>query len=73
MQIVQNRRRFLTGLSALAAAGLAGRNAAAAEAAPETTIARFAAAPGICIAPQYVAEDLIRAEGFSVSVPKRVE
>ncbi|WP_167480565.1 ABC transporter substrate-binding protein [Mesorhizobium waimense] len=66
MQIVQNRRRFLTGLSALTAAGLAkGRNAAAAEAAPETTIARFAAAPGICIAPQYVAEDLIRAEGFS--------
>ena len=66
MQIIQNRRRFLTGLSALAAAGLAsGRNAAAAEAAPETTTARFAAAPGICIAPQYVAEELIRAEGLS--------
>jgi NitT/TauT family transport system substrate-binding protein len=66
VQIVQNRRRFLTGLSALTAAGFAnGRNAAAAEAAPETTVARFAAAPGICIAPQYVAEDLIRAEGFS--------
>jgi NitT/TauT family transport system substrate-binding protein len=66
VQIIPNRRRFLTGLSALAASGLAGgRNAAAAEAPPETTIARFAAAPGICIAPQYVAEELIRAEGFS--------
>ncbi|WP_164783653.1 MULTISPECIES: ABC transporter substrate-binding protein [unclassified Mesorhizobium] len=66
MQIIPNRRRFLTGLSLLAAAGLArGHNAAAAEAPPETTIARFADAPGICIAPQYVAEELIRAEGFS--------
>lgn len=66
MQLMHNRRHFLTGLSALAAAGLAnGRNAAAAEAPPETTIARFAAAPGICIAPQYVAEELIRAEGLS--------
>lgn len=66
MQIVQNRRRFLTGLSALAVAGLAnGRNAAAAEALPETTTARMSAGPGICIAPQYVAEELIRAEGLS--------
>lgn len=65
MQIVQNRRRFLTGLSALAAAGLATDRNAAADAAPETTTGRFAAAPGICIAPQYTAEELIRAEGFS--------
>ncbi|MFD1983876.1 ABC transporter substrate-binding protein [Mesorhizobium newzealandense] len=66
MQIIQNRRRFLTGLSALAAAGLAnGRNAAATEAPPETISARMAAGPGICIAPQYVAEELIRAEGLS--------
>ena len=66
MRLLQNRRRFLTGLSALAAASVAkGRNAAAAEAPPETTTARFAAAPGICIAPQYVAEELVRAEGLS--------
>ena len=66
MQIVQNRRHFLTGLSALAAAGLAGgRDAAAAEGPPETMTARIAAGPGICIAPQYVAEELIRAEGLS--------
>jgi NitT/TauT family transport system substrate-binding protein len=65
MKIVQNRRLFLTGLSALAAAGLADDRAAATESSPETNAARFADAPGICIAPQYVAEDLIRAEGFS--------
>jgi NitT/TauT family transport system substrate-binding protein len=66
MQTTQSRRRFLAGVCALAAAGPAnGRSAAAAEASPETTTARFAAAPGICIAPQYVAEGLIRAEGFS--------
>jgi NitT/TauT family transport system substrate-binding protein len=66
VQTIQSRRRFLAGLSALAGAGLTkGRNAAAAEAPPETTTARFADAPGICIAPQYVAEELIRAEGFS--------
>jgi NitT/TauT family transport system substrate-binding protein len=66
MLLMHNRRHFLTGLSALAAAGLAnGRNAAAAEAPPETTTARFATGPGICIAPQFVAEELIRAEGLS--------
>ena len=66
MQTIQSRRRFLAGVCALAAAGPAnGRSAAAAEASPETATARFAAAPGICIAPQYVAEELIRAEGIS--------
>lgn len=66
MQTTQSRRRFLAGMSALAAAGLAGsHDAAAKDAPPETTTARFADAPGICVAPQYVAEELIRAEGFS--------
>ena len=51
---------------ALAAAGpTALRSVAAAEALPETTIARFADGPGICTAPLFVAEELIRAEGFS--------
>ncbi|MDB5523278.1 MAG: hypothetical protein JWM58_1041 [Rhizobium sp.] len=66
MQTTQSRRRFLAGVTALAAAGLAGSHSAAAkDAPPETTTARFADAPGICVAPQYVAEELIRAEGFS--------
>lgn len=62
MLSMQNRRRFLAGLSAF---GLAGRSAFAQDAPIETATARFAAAPGICIAPQYVAEELLRAEGFS--------
>jgi len=36
-----------------------------AEPPPETTTVRLAKIPGICIAPQYVAEDLLRAEGFT--------
>ena len=36
----------------------------AAEPALETTRVRLVRIPGICIAPQYVAEDLLRLEGF---------
>ena len=32
---------------------------------PETSAIRLIKIPGICIAPQYVAEDLLRAEGFN--------
>src|SRR5690349_25113623 len=31
---------------------------------PETAHIRIVKIPGICLAPQYVAEDLLRAEGF---------
>jgi NitT/TauT family transport system substrate-binding protein len=65
MTIMQNRRSVLAGASAVAAATLLGPRGADAEESLETTAARFAAGPGICIAPQYVAEDLIRAEGLS--------
>jgi NitT/TauT family transport system substrate-binding protein len=66
MPIIQNRRRFLTGLTALGTAGLArGRNTAAEEAPIETATVRFAKATGICIAPQFVAEEMLRAEGFT--------
>jgi len=37
---------------------------AAAEPPPETTTLRLVQAPGICMAPQLVAEDLLRGEGF---------
>ena len=62
------RRDFVKGVAALAgAAGLLpyGVGQAAAEPAPETTRIRLYQAPTICLAPQYVAEDLLRAEGFS--------
>lgn len=66
MQMVLSRRSFLAGASLAAVAGLAGeREAAAAEPAPETTAIRLAKIAGICVAPQYVAEELLRLEGFT--------
>jgi NitT/TauT family transport system substrate-binding protein len=48
-------------------AGLLGLHArpAAAEPPPETTKLRLAQVSGICIAPQYVAEEILRGEGFT--------
>jgi NitT/TauT family transport system substrate-binding protein len=66
MQMIQTRRRFLSALSSVGAASLIGtRDSFAQERPPETTTVRLAKIPGICIAPQYVAEDLLRAEGFT--------
>ena len=66
MWIRQNRRHFLAGLSAAAGAGLLGaRNVPADEGPPETTTIRIASDPSICIAPAYICEDLLRAEGFT--------
>jgi NitT/TauT family transport system substrate-binding protein len=63
---MQSRRRFLTTLSLVGAAGLMGPpRIFAAGGALETTTVRIADLPGICIAPQYVAEELLRAEGFT--------
>ena len=66
MQLVQTRRRFLGSASLAAAAGVLGaRTALADEGPPETTIIRLGKIPGICIAPQYAVEELLRAEGFT--------
>jgi NitT/TauT family transport system substrate-binding protein len=66
MKIIQNRRRFLATLSSAGAAGLvAAPKVLAAEPPPETTTIRLTKIPGICIAPQYVAEELLKSEGFS--------
>jgi NitT/TauT family transport system substrate-binding protein len=75
MAIVQTRRRFLTTLSAVSAAGLVGApRALAAEGPLETTAVRLAKTDGLCIAPQYVADELLHAEGFTdvryVDVPE---
>jgi NitT/TauT family transport system substrate-binding protein len=76
MSFLQTRRRFLTVLaSAGAAGGLAGVGAAglivasqslAAEPPPETNVIRFENIPIYCEAPRYIAEELLRAEGFTV-------
>jgi NitT/TauT family transport system substrate-binding protein len=62
-----NRRAFVSGLTAAGAAGLVGGRAlpAAAEPPLETTRLRIVQIPGICVAPQYVAEELLRGEGFT--------
>ena len=66
MQWAPSRRRMLATLSSATAAGLiSGAHGMAQEAPQETTTIRLAKIPGICIAPQYVAEDLLRSEGFT--------
>jgi NitT/TauT family transport system substrate-binding protein len=66
MQTLQSRRRFLTTLSAAGTAGLVvAPKPLAADPPPETSIIRLSEIPGICIAPQYVAEDLLKSEGFA--------
>ena len=66
MAIAHTRRRFLATLS-LAGAACFGRapRAAAAEGPPETTSVRLMRTPSLCHAPQFVAEEMLRAEGFT--------
>ncbi len=62
-----SRRRFLGGVTLAGTAGLLGLHPrrAAAEPPPETTRLRLHKIAGICIAPQYVAEELLYLEGFT--------
>jgi NitT/TauT family transport system substrate-binding protein len=64
MQLVQSRRSFLASAS-LAAIALGARGALADEGHPETTTIRLRRDPAICVAPWYIAEDLLRTEGFT--------
>jgi len=62
------RRDILRGLTLTASAellSLGARPAVAAEPPPETTTLKLDRRPSICIAPQYVAEELLRGEGFT--------
>jgi NitT/TauT family transport system substrate-binding protein len=66
MQIIQSRRDFLASASLAAGASVFGRRAALAdEGPPETTSVRLVKQLGTCTAPQYLADELLRAEGFS--------
>jgi NitT/TauT family transport system substrate-binding protein len=66
MRTTQDRRRFLVTLSAAGAAGILGARASLADQAPpETTTIRLGRLPSLCLAPQYAAEELLRAEGFT--------
>jgi len=65
-QMTQSRRRFLATLTAAGGAGLIGPTGAIGqEAPPETTTVRLSKITGTCIAPQYLAEEFLRLEGFS--------
>ena len=66
MQIAQSRRHFLAGASLGAAAAVLGaRGPLADDGPPEVATIRLSKIPGICIAPQYAVEELLRAEGFA--------
>jgi NitT/TauT family transport system substrate-binding protein len=66
MPVTQTRRQFLTRISLTGTAGLLRvPSALAAGTGLETTTVRIANLQGICVAPQYVAEELLRAEGFT--------
>jgi NitT/TauT family transport system substrate-binding protein len=62
-----SRRELLCGLSLAGTAGLLGLrpDVAAGEPPPETRTIKLVKISGICIAPQYVAEELLLAEGFT--------
>ncbi len=66
MPTMQTRRRFLTNLSLAGAVSFARiPSPLAAEGPLETTTVRLSKDESICIAPAFVAEELLRAEGFT--------
>ena len=66
MQAKQSRRRFVATLSSAGAMSLIGGGNSLSEDAPsETTTIRLIQNAGICVAPQYVADELLGAEGFT--------
>jgi NitT/TauT family transport system substrate-binding protein len=62
-----SRREFLSALTVAGAAGLLGlpTESVAAEPPPETTRLKLDQRPSICRAPQYLAEEFLRSEGFT--------
>ncbi len=66
MPIIQTRRRFLATAGLAGAAGvLRAPQSLAAEGPLETNSVRLIKVAALCLAPQYVAEELLRAEGFT--------
>jgi len=66
MPMIQTRRRFLTTLSLVGAADLVrAPRLQAAEGPPEITSIRLPKGPSACVAPSDIAEELLRAEGFT--------
>jgi len=60
------RRTFLNGLTAAGVGSFVGaRSAFSAEPPPETSKLRIAQQPSICVAPQFIITELLKAEGFT--------
>ena len=59
------RRAFVHGAAAVGMTRLLGVPSAEAESPPEATTLRIGDSPSLCAAPQFVAEDLLRGEGFT--------
>ena len=65
MALIQTRRRFLGGIATAGAAGLLrAKRAEAADGPLETTTVRIQK-PALCVSSLYIAEELLRAEGFT--------
>jgi NitT/TauT family transport system substrate-binding protein len=62
-----SRREFLSTAALAGTGALLGlqSDSLAAEPPPETTRIRLVSIPGVCVAPQYVSEELLRSEGFT--------
>jgi NitT/TauT family transport system substrate-binding protein len=66
MHAMQSRRDFLSTMSAAGAASVLGpRSSFANEPPPEVTTIRLPRDPSICIAPEQIADVMLRAEGFT--------
>lgn len=59
------RRTFIRGATAAAVVGRTGVHHAAAEPPPEVARIRLPQQPSLCVAPQFVSEELLKAEGFA--------
>jgi NitT/TauT family transport system substrate-binding protein len=65
MTMAQSRRHFLAGLSGIGAAAMLRTPSMATEAPPETNSVRLLKQERLCIAPEYIVADLLKAEGFT--------
>jgi len=65
MHAAQNRRRFLATLTATGLTSLMGAGKSYSQEPPEVRTIRFVHTPAICVSPQYLAEEMLRLEGFS--------
>jgi len=64
--MIMHRRSFISGVAAAAGASLLRPvSISAAEGAPEITSVTLAKTPALCTAPQFIAEELLHAEGFT--------